>query len=33
VENAMSWRESSNDKTYGDEEVEQRLKEELPHWF
>jgi len=29
----MSWRERTHEETYGDEEVEQRLKEELPHWY
>lgn len=29
----MSWRESSNEDTYTDEEVEQRLKDELPQWY
>jgi len=29
----MSWRERTHEDTYNDEEVEQRLKEELPHWY
>jgi len=29
----MSWREDGNEKTYSDEEVEAKLKEELPHWY
>ena len=29
----MSWRERSHEETYKDEEVEQRLKDELPHWY
>ena len=29
----MSWRETENEKTYSDEEVEERLKAELPHWY
>jgi len=28
----MSWRETENEKTYSDAEVEARLKAELPHW-
>jgi len=29
----MAWRERTNDETYSDQEVEARLKEELPHWY
>jgi len=29
----MSWRERTHEDTYSDEEVEQRLKDELPHWY
>ena len=29
----MSWRETENEKTYSDAEVEQRLKAELPKWY
>ena len=29
----MAWRERSAEETYSDEEVEARLKEELPHWY
>ncbi|MDO8825757.1 4a-hydroxytetrahydrobiopterin dehydratase [Methylophaga sp.] len=29
----MSWRETENEKTYTDAEVEQRLKAELPNWY
>lgn len=29
----MSWREENKEKTYTDEEVEARLKEELPNWY
>lgn len=29
----MSWREDGKEKTYTDEEVEARLKEELPNWY
>lgn len=29
----MSWREEGKEKTYSDEEVETRLKQELPHWY
>ncbi|MTI63864.1 4a-hydroxytetrahydrobiopterin dehydratase [Methylophaga sp.] len=29
----MSWREDGKEKTYTDEEVEARLKEELPKWY
>ncbi|MCK4842107.1 MAG: 4a-hydroxytetrahydrobiopterin dehydratase [Methylococcales bacterium] len=29
----MSWRERTQEDTYSDEEVEQRLKDELPHWY
>lgn len=29
----MSWREENKDKTYTDEEVEAKLKQELPHWY
>ena len=29
----MSWRETKVDETYENEEVIQRLNEELPHWY
>jgi 4a-hydroxytetrahydrobiopterin dehydratase len=29
----MSWRERTHEDTYSDEEVSQRLKDELPHWY
>jgi len=29
----MSWRERTHEDTYSDEEIEQRLKDELPHWY
>lgn len=29
----MSWREDGKEKTYTDEEVEARLKDELPNWY
>lgn len=29
----MSWRQVTNEQTYTDEEVEARLKSELPHWY
>ncbi len=29
----MSWREKTHEDTYSDQEIEQRLKEELPHWY
>ncbi len=29
----MGWREDGTEKTYTDEEVEARLKQELPHWY
>lgn len=29
----MSWREDGKEKTYTDEEVKARLKQELPHWY
>ena len=29
----MAWRESTTEHTYSDEEVEARLKAELPHWY
>lgn len=29
----MGWRERKQEETYADEEVEARLKEELPHWY
>ncbi len=29
----MSWRDRKHEDTYNDEEVEQRLNEELPHWY
>jgi 4a-hydroxytetrahydrobiopterin dehydratase len=28
----MGWRERKHEETYSDEEVEERLKAELPHW-
>jgi 4a-hydroxytetrahydrobiopterin dehydratase len=27
------WRKLNEDETYSDEEIEARLKEELPHWY
>ncbi len=29
----MGWRERIQEDTYSDDEVEQRIKEELPHWY
>ncbi len=29
----MTWRQHTLEDTYSDEEVEQRLKDELPHWY
>ncbi len=29
----MTWRERTTDETYSEAEVEERLKEELPHWY
>ncbi len=29
----MNWRENKHDKTYSEEDVEQRLANELPHWY
>ena len=29
----MGWRERKQEDTYADEEIEARLKEELPHWY
>lgn len=29
----MSWRDRKDENTYSDQEVEQRLKDELPHWY
>lgn len=29
----MAWREHSAEETYSDQDVEQRLKQELPHWY
>jgi len=29
----MGWRDRKPEETYSDEEVEARLKEELPHWY
>ncbi len=29
----MSWRKVGHDDTYSDEQVELRLKEQLPHWY
>jgi Pterin-4a-carbinolamine dehydratase len=29
----MAWRERTEERTYTDEEVQARLKEELPHWY
>lgn len=29
----MAWREDGKEKTYTDEEVEARLKQELPNWY
>ncbi len=29
----MSWREKDQEKTYSDQEIEHRLKDELPHWY
>jgi 4a-hydroxytetrahydrobiopterin dehydratase len=32
-ERGMGWRDRKHEDTYADDEVEQRLKEELPHWY
>jgi 4a-hydroxytetrahydrobiopterin dehydratase len=29
----MAWREKTSEGTYSDEEVEARIKAELPHWY
>ncbi|MGZ5018596.1 MAG: 4a-hydroxytetrahydrobiopterin dehydratase [Methylobacter sp.] len=29
----MGWRERTHDDIYSDADIEQRLKEELPHWY
>ncbi len=29
----MNWREKKTEQTYTDEEIEARLKSELPHWY
>ncbi|MGR9051080.1 MAG: 4a-hydroxytetrahydrobiopterin dehydratase [Gammaproteobacteria bacterium] len=29
----MGWRQRTHDETYTDEEVEERLRQELPHWY
>ncbi len=29
----MGWRERKHEETYGDAEVEERIKEELPNWY
>jgi 4a-hydroxytetrahydrobiopterin dehydratase len=29
----MGWRERKEEETYNSEEIEARLKEELPHWY
>jgi len=29
----MGWRERKHEETYSDEEVEERLREELPRWY
>ncbi len=29
----MGWRAKQHEETYSDEEVEARLKDELPHWY
>jgi len=29
----MAWRERTTDQPYSDEEVEEKLKKELPHWY
>lgn len=29
----MSWKQSKDEETFNDEDVEQRLKDELPHWY
>ena len=29
----MGWRERKHEETYTDLEIEERLKEELPHWY
>ena len=29
----MGWRDRKHEETYSDSEVQERLKEELPHWY
>lgn len=29
----MGWRERSHDQTYTEQEIEERLKADLPHWY
>ena len=29
----MNWKERKHEEVYSDEEVQERLKEELPHWY
>lgn len=29
----MGWRDRNHEDTYNDDEVEHRLKDELPHWY
>lgn len=29
----MAWRESENEKTYNEQEIESHLKAQLPHWY
>ena len=29
----MGWREDGTEKTYSDDEIEARIKRELPHWY
>ncbi|NQZ54139.1 MAG: 4a-hydroxytetrahydrobiopterin dehydratase [Piscirickettsiaceae bacterium] len=29
----MGWREKTEEQTYSDDEIEARLKDELPHWY
>ena len=29
----MSWKERKHDEVYSDQEVRERLKDELPHWY
>ncbi len=29
----MGWREHTHEQAYSDADIEQRLKEELPHWY